>query len=209
MDRSTNQETHRMTVKHRLFGVVITTFLGFSAHVLSAQEVVDADNSTTTEETTLATETDNDLDAEPNKDPFTKTYLQALSKEDFKEYMLNMDVYSKADQDALCMEYQRRCSDDSKDYSADLCPDDIEPRFGNADRDSDQVENKQDVPQSQEMPQLIEENVQVGSTVRANGDAYIVIEGDPRANKEKSDQKNGKASWRNKPKQSDIPGLEN
>ena len=210
MDKSTSQELNRMTVNHRLFGVVIITFLGCSALMLSAQEeVVDTDASTSTVPSTNANETNGDLDVEPNQDQFTKTYLQALSKEDFKAYMLNMDQYSKNDQDALCLEYQRRCSDDSKDYSSDLCPDDIEPTFGTADRDSDQVEDESDVEESQTMPQLIEQTVQVGSTVRANNDAEQVFERDPRIDNEKSERKNGRTSWRNKPKKPDFPGMEN
>ena len=184
MDNSTNQELHRMTVKHRLFGVVITTFLGFSTYVLVAEEVVDIDNSTTLNQTHSDTETDSDLDAEPVKDQLTKKLLQELSKEEFKEYMLNMDQYSKNDRNALLLEYQRRCSDDSKDSSTDLCPDDIEPTFGNTDRDSGKVED------DQPMPQLIEQKIEVGSTVRANSNSESVVESDPRIKNNKPDQKN-------------------
>ena len=193
MDNSTNQELHRMTVKHRLFGVVITTFLGFSTYVLVAEEVVDIDNSTTLNQTNSDTETDSDLDAEPVKDQLTKKLLQELSKEEFKEYMLNMDQYSKNDRNALLLEYQRRCSDDSKDSSTDLCPDDIEPTFGNTDRDSGKVED------DQPMPQLIEQKIEVGSTVRANSNSESVVESDPRIKNNKSDQKNKLLpSWKSK-----------
>ena len=210
MDKSTSQEQNRMTLKHRFFGVVLTTFLGCSALVLSAQEeVVDTDGSTSTHQSTNETDTTGDLDVEPIQDQLTKTYLQALSKQDFKEFMLNMDQYSKNDQDALCLEYQRRCSDDSKDYSSDLCPDDIEPTFGTA----DEVEDDADAEESQDMPKLVEQTVQVGSTVRANSESEKVIERDPRLNNEKSEQKNGRSSWRNKPKKPKKPdfttGLEN
>ena len=195
MDNSTNQELHRMTVKHRLFGVVITTFLGFSTYVLVAEEVVDIDNSTTLNQTNSDTETDSDLDAEPVKDQLTKKLLQELSKEEFKEYMLNMDQYSKNDRNALLLEYQRRCSDDSKDSSTDLCPDDIEPTFGNTDRDSGQGQVEDDQP----MPQLIEQRVEVGSTVRANSNSESVVESDPRIKNNKSDQKNKLLpSWKSK-----------
>lgn len=194
MDNSTNQELNRMTVRHRLFVVVITSFLGISGTALSAQADTETENSALLEQTQSETETDSQLDVEPVMDQLTKQYLQELSKEAFKEYMLNMDQYGKNDKDTLLLEYQRRCSDDSKDSSADLCPDDIEPTFGNAERDSERVE---EVP---DMPQLVEESVQVRSTVRANGNAEILIGRDPRTKSNKNGSDMGKSSWQKKPK---------
>lgn len=186
-----------MTVRHRLFGVVISTLLGLSACVLSAQEAADTDNSATPDQTNSATETESDLNAEPVADQFTKEFLQELSKEKFKEYMLNIDEYSNNDQMELRTEYQRRCSDDSKDSSSDLCPNDLESTFGNTERDSDQID--QDLDQTddeQTMPKLEEESIGVlyGRPNEKTGNVS-----DPRSRNKQSDQQNGIIpSWRNK-----------
>ena len=211
MDHSTNQELNRMTVRHRLFGVVISTILGFSAYALTAQEADETSDSSTRDQTTTSTETDSEQNAAPVEDQLTKEFLQKLSKDEFKEYMLMLDLdqYSANDQRLIRMEYQRRCSDDSKESSSDLCPDDIEPSWGNATPDSDEiVQESEEVPQdsdevdqetdeSEKMPELEEKAVELlyAQPNEKTGNAK-----DPRRNNDKSSkQKNGLVpAWRNK-----------
>ena len=197
MDNATNQEPNHMTVRHRLYGVVISTFLGFSAFALSAQETADTDQSATLDQTASATETDSKLNAEPTADQFTKTFLQELSKEKFKEYMLNIDDYSKTDQMELRTEYQRRCSDDSKDSSSDLCPNDLESTFGNTERASDQIDAEADQSDDEQtMPELEEETID-SLYARPNKNTENIS--DPRNKNKPSKQQNGIIpSWRNK-----------
>lgn len=214
MDHSTNQELNRMTVRHRLFGVVISTILGLSAYVLSAQEVDETSESSTRDQTTTSAETDSEQNASPVEDQLTKEFLQKLSKDEFKEYMLMLDLdqYSANDQRLIRMEYQRRCSDDSKESSLDLCPDDIEPSWGNTARDSDEVVQDSDevVQDSDELDQETDESEQTPSMPELEEQSVEVLYAqpnektgnakDPRRNNDNSTkQKNGLVpAWRNK-----------
>ena len=201
MENSTNQELHRMTVRRQFYGVVITTFLGFSTYVLAADEAVDTDDPSTQDQSSEETAPDQELAVEPIQDQLSKNFLQELSKEEFKEYMLNWDEYSKNDQNALLLEYQRRCSDDSKDSSADLCPDDIEPTFGITDQESDSETDEQT------MPQLVEQSVPARTTVRSNNIGEPSIERDPRIKNSKNKKNTKLPSWQNKPEKEDFSVL--
>lgn len=198
MDNSTNQELNRMTGRHRLFGVVISTFLGLSAYVLTAQEADQSDESTTSVQSAASTESESEQNESPVEDQLTKHILQKQSKEEFKEFMLNLDQYSVNDQCLIRMEFARRCSDASKDSSPEICPDDIEPTWGNAERDSNQTDSNTDESEDQpQMPELHVEKIGVlyGQTNEKTGNVI-----DPRRNNNKpADQKNGIGpTWRNK-----------
>ena len=196
MDKSTNQELNRMTVRHRLFGVVISTLLGFSAYALTAQEGDEADDSASIDKTTAPSETDREQNAEPVEDQLTKEILQEQTKDEFKEYMLNLDQYSANDQKLIRMEYQRRCSDESKKSVSDLCPD-VYFTWGDTERDEteiDSVEEESDDEQS--MPELEETPVE---TLVAHPNENTENVTDPRRNNKPSGNKNADdAAWRSK-----------
>lgn len=196
MDNSTNQELNRMTGRHRLFGAVISTFLGLSAFVLTAQDADQNSESTTLDQTTNSTDAESEQNEDPVEDQLTKQFLQEQTKEEFKEFMLNLDQYSVNDQSLIRMEFARRCSDASKDSSADICPDDIEPTWGNAERDSEQIDSSSDESEDQlQMPTLQEQPIGVlyGQTNEKTGNVK-----DPRRNNSKPAGRGNDKTWRNK-----------
>ncbi|MCY3541722.1 MAG: hypothetical protein OXH31_07425 [Gammaproteobacteria bacterium] len=196
MDNSTNQELNRMTVRHRLFSVVISTLFGFSAFVLTAQDVDETEDSSSVDQITTTSDASDVLDAEPFEDQFTKEFLEELSKEEFTAYILEGHKYSKNDQDALLQEYQRRCSDDSTDSSSDLCPDEIEPNWGDTEQIAEETElNSDESEEEGQIPKLEEETVEV-RVARPNESTENVA--DPRRNNKPSDQKQLVPAWRNK-----------
>ena len=197
MEKSTNQELHRMIVRHRLLGVVISTLLGFSVCVLSAQEIDETDESTLVDHTTTTADSSNDVESEPIEDQFTREFLEELTKDEFSKYMTQkLDQYSKNDQDALYNEYLRRCSDASRSSSSDLCPD-IEPTWDNIEQDLAETEQEaEDTDDDQSMPELEEDPVGV-RVARPNESTQNVT--DPRRNNKPTENKNGSVpTWRNK-----------
>ena len=185
-----------MTARHRLFGVVISTILGLSAYVLTAQEVDETDDSSTIDNTTAATETDSEQNTEPVEDQLTKEILQEQTKDEFKEYMLNLDQYSANDQKLIRMEYQRRCSDESKKSLSDLCPD-VYFSWGDTERDSNEFDlDSEESDTEQAIPELEETRVGV-LAARPNESTENVT--DPRRNNKSSENKNGTdQAWRSK-----------
>ncbi|MYC25327.1 MAG: hypothetical protein F4X56_05345 [Gammaproteobacteria bacterium] len=185
-----------MTVRHRLFSVVISTLFGFSAFVLTAQDVDETEDSSSVDQITTTSDASDVLDAEPFEDQFTKEFLEELSKEEFTAYILEGHKYSKNDQDALLQEYQRRCSDDSTDSSSDLCPDEIEPNWGDTEQIAEETElNSDESEEEGQIPKLEEETVEV-RVARPNESTENVA--DPRRNNKPSDQKQLVPAWRNK-----------
>ena len=196
MDNSTNQGLNRMTVRHRLFGAVVSTLIGLSAYVLTAQEVDETDDSSTDDQATTVSDVNDAADAASIEDQFTKEFLEELSKEEFTQYVLNGHKYSKNDQDALLEEYQRRCSDESTASSSDLCPDDIEPNWGDTDQIAEKTELESDESDEEhQIPELQEETVEVRVAPPNEGTENLA---DPRRNNKPSEKTQLVPAWRNK-----------
>lgn len=185
-----------MTVRHRLFGAVVSTLIGLSAYVLTAQEVDETDDSSTVDQVTTVSDANDAVDATSIEDQFTKEFLEELSKEEFTQYILNGHKYSKNDQDALLEEYQRRCSDESTASSSDLCPDDIEPNWGDTEQIAEETELDSDESEEQhQIPELQEERVEVRVAPPNEGTENLA---DPRRNNKPSEKKQLVPAWRNK-----------
>lgn len=185
-----------MTVRHRLFGTVVSTLIGLSAYALTAQEVDETDESASIDQATSSSEVESEQNTAPVEDQLTKEFLQKQTKDEFTEYMLNLEQYSANDQNLIKKEYARRCADESDDSSSDLCPD-VYFSWGDVERDEDQIEpdfEKSDAEQS--MPKL--EETSIGVRVAEPNESTENVT-DPRRNNKPSDNKNGSVpTWRNK-----------
>jgi len=196
VDNSTNQGLNRMTVRHRLFGAVVSTLIGLSAYVLAAQEVDETDESTSIDQATTSSDVESEQNSELVEDQLTKEFLQEQTKDEFTEYMLNLEQYSANDQNLIKKEYARRCADESDESSSDLCPD-VYYSWGDVESVEDQIEpDLEDSDDEQSMPRLEETSVEV-RVAELNESTENVT--DPRRNNKPSDNKNGSVpTWRNK-----------